>query len=87
MREKDIQGRGESEVKKKLGEEMREARKGMGLSLRELARRVKLSAMYLCDIELGRRYPSVRSQVKISHILHVNLEIPTCPTCKRILTP
>lgn len=30
-------------------------RKAAGLSLRELALRAGLSAMYLCDVELGRR--------------------------------
>lgn len=38
-----------------IGEQMRARRKAAGLSLRELAKRVKRTASYLCDLELGRR--------------------------------
>lgn len=34
---------------------MREARLKAGLSLREMARRLKMSAPYVSDLELGRR--------------------------------
>ncbi len=34
---------------------MRQLRKDAGIGLRQLARRLNLSAPYLCDIELNRR--------------------------------
>lgn len=37
------------------GQAMRARRKKAGLSLRETAERMDLSAPYLCDLELGRR--------------------------------
>lgn len=40
-----------------FGASMREWREDRGLSLRELGAMLKLSAVYICDIEHGRRYP------------------------------
>lgn len=37
------------------GTSLRTIRKNAGLGLRELARRLNLTASYLCDIELNRR--------------------------------
>jgi predicted transcriptional regulator len=37
------------------GDWLREARKAAGLTLREMARRVGVSAPYICDIERNRR--------------------------------
>jgi transcriptional regulator with XRE-family HTH domain len=37
------------------GATMREARRAAGLSVREVARRMDLSAAYVSDLELGRR--------------------------------
>lgn len=37
------------------GEFLREHRQHQGISLREIARRMGLSAAYLSDVELGRR--------------------------------
>lgn len=37
------------------GQQLRNLRKKEGLSLRELARRMKVSVAYLSDLELGRR--------------------------------
>ena len=39
-----------------MGAAMRKRRERAGLSLRELARRLKLSAPYLSDLEVGRRH-------------------------------
>lgn len=41
-----------------LGERIRELRQAADKSLRELAREVSVSAAFLSDIELGKRYPS-----------------------------
>ena len=43
---------------KTLGERIRELRMERDFSLRELARDLEVSAAFLSDIELGRRYPS-----------------------------
>lgn len=42
------------------GQEMRRLRQAAGLSLREVARQMKLSAAYVSDLELGRRAWSKR---------------------------
>ena len=41
-----------------LGETIRNLREKAGLSLRELAKRAGVSAPFMSDVELGRRYPS-----------------------------
>jgi transcriptional regulator with XRE-family HTH domain len=45
-------------INKSLGQTVRDLRDKMDLSLRELAGKVKVSAPFLSDVELGRRYPS-----------------------------
>lgn len=37
------------------GEAMRQRRKKAGISMREVARRMEVSAMFICDLERGRR--------------------------------
>lgn len=39
---------------------LRRARRASGLSLREMGKRIGLSAMYLCDVERGRRNATER---------------------------
>jgi predicted transcriptional regulator len=39
-----------------IGVQMRERRQRAGLTLRALARKLNLTAAYLSDLELGRRY-------------------------------
>jgi transcriptional regulator with XRE-family HTH domain len=41
-----------------LGERIRELRDQQDLSVRELARKIEVSAPFLSDVELGRRHPS-----------------------------
>lgn len=43
---------------KTLGERIRELREEQDLSLRELAGKVGVSAAFMSDVELNRRYPS-----------------------------
>ena len=43
---------------KPLGERIRELREKHDLSGRELAKKIKVSAPFLSDVELGRRHPS-----------------------------
>ena len=41
-----------------LGKKLRELRERAGLSLRDVAKAAKVSAPFLSDIELGRRFPA-----------------------------
>jgi transcriptional regulator with XRE-family HTH domain len=43
---------------KTLGEHIRDLRERKDISVRELARQLKVSAPFLSDVELGRRHPS-----------------------------
>ena len=43
---------------KTLGERIRELREQRDFSVRELAKRIGVSAPFLSDVELGRRHPS-----------------------------
>jgi len=43
------------------GADVRKCRKSLGVSLRQAAKEMKISAMYLSDIERGNRYPPVDS--------------------------
>lgn len=52
-----------------LGEYVRELREIKDLSVRELAKRLKLSAAFLSDIELGRRNPSKHVLAKLAREL------------------
>ena len=55
-----------------LGQKLRELREKADLSLRELATRLDVSAPFLSDIELGRRYPSEEVLARMA----VTLKIP-----------
>lgn len=58
---------------KTLGEFIREKREAAGLSLRELARRVEITAPFLSDIELGRRAPAEKNLALIAKELGIPL--------------
>src|SRR5260221_14638942 len=45
-------------IMKTLGERIRELREQQDWSVRELAKKLKVSAPFLSDVELGRRHPS-----------------------------
>lgn len=57
---------------KPFGQFLREKRDERDLSLRELARRAQVSAAFLSDIELGRRYPSDDVLQKLGEALGVS---------------
>lgn len=57
-----------------LGQKIRELREAKDVSLRELAKRVELSAAFLSDIELGRRFPSGEVLAKIATALGISTE-------------
>ena len=41
-----------------MGQRLREVRERAGLSLREVAKAAKISAPFLSDVEVGRRFPT-----------------------------
>jgi len=57
-----------------LGEGIRRLREKNDLSLRELAKKIDVSAVFLSDIELGRRFPSSETLKKIAEFLGENIE-------------
>ena len=57
---------------KTLGQVIRELREARGMSLRDLASRIKVSAPFMSDVERGRRDPSDQ---RISQIAR-ELEVP-----------
>jgi transcriptional regulator with XRE-family HTH domain len=60
---------------KTLGERIRELREEHDLSLREFAKKLGgLSAAFLSDIELGRRYPSDKVLVDMARVLKTTVE-------------
>jgi transcriptional regulator with XRE-family HTH domain len=60
---------------KTFGERVRELREERGLSLREFARKLGgISAAFLSDIELGRRYPSDRVLASMAKVLGVQVK-------------
>lgn len=57
-----------------LGKKLRELREHSGISLRELAKEAKISAPFLSDIELGRRFPKDETLLLIAKRLRVSIE-------------
>lgn len=59
---------------KTLGQRIRELRELKDLSLREVAKGVGVSAAFLSDVELGRRYPREEVLLKMAHSLDTTIE-------------
>jgi transcriptional regulator with XRE-family HTH domain len=59
---------------KTFGETIRELRQARDLSLRDLAKVLDVSAPFLSDIELGRRYPSEDVLTKLAKALRTPVE-------------
>jgi transcriptional regulator with XRE-family HTH domain len=57
-----------------LGRKLRTLREATGQSLRELAKEIGVSAPFLSDVELGRRYPSGDVLASLSRKLGVKTE-------------
>jgi transcriptional regulator with XRE-family HTH domain len=57
-----------------LGERIRQLRQEKDLSLRELAKSVGVSAAFLSDVELGRRYPSDKHLAALAKALPTSVE-------------
>src|SRR5438874_13169256 len=61
-------------MNKTLGERIRELRESLDLSLRELAEKIDVSAAFMSDVELGRRYPSENVLRDIAKSLGTSVE-------------
>jgi transcriptional regulator with XRE-family HTH domain len=59
---------------KPLGERIRELREKKDISVRELAKKISVSAPFLSDVELGRRHPSDDVLATIAAELGTNLD-------------
>jgi transcriptional regulator with XRE-family HTH domain len=57
-----------------LGHRIRELRETAGMTLRELAREVGVSAAFLSDIEHGKRYPSTDVLIRIAGRLKTDVK-------------
>jgi transcriptional regulator with XRE-family HTH domain len=57
-----------------LGQHIRQLREERDISLRELASRLKVSAAFLSDVELGRRHASDRILHDIARLLEASIE-------------
>src|SRR5262249_28648182 len=73
-RAKGRAGDGASEGTSPLGERLRAERDRLGLSLRELARRLEVSPSLVSQIETGKIQPSVRTLYAIVTELGVSLD-------------
>jgi len=60
-----------------LGERIRRLRKEMGMSVTELARRVKTSPSYISEIEQGEKTPSLNLLVRIAKELRTGIDYLT----------
>jgi transcriptional regulator with XRE-family HTH domain len=61
-------------MNKTFGDRIRELREGKDISLREFASKIGLSAAFLSDVELGRRYPSEKVLEGIAKMLGTSVE-------------
>lgn len=57
-----------------FGQRIRELREKKDLSLRELAKKIGISAAFLSDVELGRRYPSEKVLIGVAQYLDTTIE-------------
>ena len=57
-----------------LGQYIRQLREKCDMSLRELASRLKVSAAFLSDVELGRRHAPDRILIDIARLLDASVE-------------
>lgn len=58
---------------KSLGDAIRQSRFAIGISLRDFAKQVGVSAPFISDVELGRRFPSGEVLSTIAQILKIDV--------------
>ena len=59
---------------KKVGNRVREVRKGKGITQADLAEQVGVARVSILSIEKGRYIPTIETALKISHALDMSLE-------------
>ena len=59
---------------KTLGDRIKELRDEQDLSLRELAKRIGLTAPFLSDLELGKRFPKEETMLLLANALGTTTE-------------
>jgi len=64
-----------------IGQEIRRARKAIGLKQVELARKTNLKPSTICDFEAGRSKPSADSLKKIAEALGVSVDSLLMSSC------
>jgi transcriptional regulator with XRE-family HTH domain len=57
-----------------FGEKIRKLRDDLDLSLRQVANKIGVSAAFLSDVELGRRFPSADKLELLAKELHVSVD-------------
>jgi transcriptional regulator with XRE-family HTH domain len=57
-----------------MGQRLRELRERAGLSLREVAKAANISAPFLSDVELGRRFPANETLILIAQAIRTSPE-------------
>src|ERR1700748_1380843 len=57
-----------------MGQRIRKLRERAGLSLREVAKAAKVSAPFLSDVELGRRFPTKDTLILIAQKLRASAD-------------
>lgn len=57
-----------------MGQRLRELRERAGFSLREVAKAAEISAPFLSDVELGRRFPTNQTLVLIAQKLRTSAD-------------
>lgn len=57
-----------------LGQRLRDLRESAGLSLREVAKAANISAPFLSDVELGRRFPTNETLALIAQRLRASAD-------------
>ena len=56
-----------------VGERIKKARKALGLTQLELARKINMSQSYIADMERNRHNPSLAALQLIADVLHVDI--------------
>lgn len=51
--------------------DIKKIREELNMSQRELAEKAEISQQFVCDIEAGRRKPSIDTAIKIAKVLNI----------------
>ena len=61
-------------VKTEIGEKIKEMRSKKNINQTQLASMAKISRSFMCDIEVGRALPSLKTLEKIAQALEVDIK-------------